>query len=153
MKPEHLALVLVFISLSVVLLWRFFHWIEETPATPDPWAKDFDDAVNQPDAVPICPRCLSPQEQDGRFCEACGSSIGFYNNLNPYLYIFSLGEVLRLGTGGSIQKNPVTVLGYLLLSVAEFTVFAPVYWYLFYRNLKRLQHDSVTSHTVPSVPA
>ena len=131
MKPEYL--VLVFTVLIALLMWRLFLWMKEGPVTPDPWAKDDDDALKQPDAVPLCPRCLSPQEEDCQFCAACGSATGLYNNLNPYLYVFSMGEVLRLGTSGSIQTNFVTVLGYLLLSAAQYTVFFPVYWFFFFR--------------------
>jgi hypothetical protein len=150
MKREYL--VLVFMVLIALLMRRFFLWVKEGPVTPDPWAKEDDDAVKQTDAVPLCPRCLSPQEEDCRFCAACGSATGLYNNWSPYLYIFSMGEVLRLGTGGSIQTNLVTVLGYLLLSVAQYTVFAPVYWFLFFRNLGRIQREAMTSQAQQSVP-
>ncbi len=134
MKREHLALLVM--VLTALLLYRIFLAIKWAPTTPDLWSTDEDEAVQQPEAVPLCPHCLSLQEEEREFCAACGSATGLYNNLNPYLYIFSLGEVLRLGTYGRIKKNPVTVAGYLLLSVAEYNVFAPLYWYFFFRNLR-----------------
>ncbi len=73
---------------------------------------------------------------------------GAYNNLNPYLYIFSLGEALRQGVYGAVRLNLLTVVDYVLLSAAEYVVFAPLYWYRLARNYSRLKHAAAAGTEV-----
>lgn len=144
MKPEHVALLIA--GLVTLLMWRFYLWLKEGAVAPDPWPKEVEDQLNQSNAFPLCPRCLTPQVEDGRFCAECGCPTGLFNNLNPYLYIFSVGDALRLGTSGSIPKNSFLIFGYLLFSAVEYTIFAPVYWYCLFRNLKRRQPEELPTH-------
>jgi hypothetical protein len=139
MRPEYFVPLIM--ALTAVLIECFILWVKATPGTPDPWDQKDEDAVHQPDAVPLCPHCLSPHDEDCRFCPECGSATGLYNNLNPYLYIFSLGELMRLGVSGQIRRNVTTVVGYLLLSLSEYLIFAPLYWFLLFRNLIRLRRE------------
>ncbi|HEU5072347.1 MAG TPA: zinc ribbon domain-containing protein [Verrucomicrobiae bacterium] len=123
-----------------LLLWlgvqAFKAWLTR-PAAPDPWGPDVAKAMEQPDATPICPHCQSPHAAQSWFCPECGRVVGDYNNLNPYLYLFSLGEVLREGTTGHVRKSWLTVAGFLLLSLIEYLVLAPIYWFFFFRNLSQ----------------
>jgi hypothetical protein len=57
----------------------------------------------------------------------------------PYLHIFSQGEVLRNGVTERIQINALTVGGYLLISLSGYVVFAPLYWFFLFRNLRQNQ--------------
>jgi len=131
-------------------IWRLFAGWFRKPAQPDPWGADVAEALDSPDAMPICPHCQTPHALNRWFCPECGRAVGDYNNVNPYLYLFSLGEVLREGTSGRIRKSWLTVAGYLILSLAEYAIFAPVYWFFLFRNLLR-QDTRTTAEPVPPV--
>jgi len=111
-------------------------WLAQPPS-PDPWGPDVAAAMEQPDALAVCPHCQCPHEATRWFCSECGHGVGDYNNLNPYLYLFSLGEVLREGTSGRVRKSWLTVTGFIFLSLIEYLVFAPISWFLLFRNLSR----------------
>jgi hypothetical protein len=123
----------------LVGLWRLIVWIRHAPHTPDPWGFEVEESLQQADATPICHRCLTPHQTDARFCEHCGSAVGTYNNWLPYIYIFSQGEVLRNGVTDKLRARPLTVIGYLIYSLGNYFILAPVYWFFFFKNLKRLK--------------
>ena len=114
-------------GLVLVGLWRLFVWIRDAPSTPNPWSVEIEESLQQADATPICHRCLTPHQTDARFCEHCGSAVGTYNNLMPFIYIFSQGEVLRNGVTDKLRANPLTIVGYLLYSLCSYVIFAPIY--------------------------
>lgn len=124
------------VVLGIVTVRLLKAWFAK-PATPDPWGPEIAAALEQPDATPVCPHCQCPHEATRWFCAECGRSVGDYNNLNPYLYLFALGEVLREGTSGRVRKSWLTVTGYLVLSLIEYAVLAPIYWFFLFRNLSR----------------
>jgi len=41
-----------------------------------------------------------------------------------------------------LPKNALIVAGYLLFSLNQYLVFAPIYWILLYRNLKRQKEST-----------
>ena len=138
--------------IAAYLLWRrFTRWFWK-PTTPDPWGAEVAEALDSPDATPICPHCQTPHGLDRWFCSECGRAVGDYNNVNPYLYLFSLGEVLREGTSGRVRKTWLTVAGYLTLSLAEYAVFAPVYWFFLFRNLMRQDPPAAAKPVPPAIP-
>src|SRR5215813_5978362 len=94
---EQALTALVLLAISGLAVWRLIVWLRETKCTPDPWGEDVQHAVEQEDALPLCPHCLSPQNHNGWFCPECGSTVGPYANYMPYIYVFSQGEVLRAG--------------------------------------------------------
>jgi len=57
----------------------------------------------------------------------------------PYVYIFSQGEVLRNGVTDRLRASPLTIIGYLIYSLGNYFIFAPIYWYFFFNNLRRLK--------------
>jgi hypothetical protein len=124
-------------GLALVCVWRFFVWIAKAPLTPNPWSEEIEKQLHEPDAVEICHRCLTPQPPTAWFCENCGNAVGRYNNWMPYIYVFSQGEVLRNGVMHKFRVRPLIVVGYLLYSLACYLVFAPIYWYRLFRNLRR----------------
>jgi hypothetical protein len=75
------------------------------------------------------------QSDCAHFCPKCGAAVGDYNNLLPFEQIFSEGEVLRYGTNLNASRRPLVVVGYVLLSFAAYSIFAPVYLYFFFRKL------------------
>ncbi len=164
---------LAVVALVVVLIIR---WIRRAVPRPDPWGEEIERAVQEEDAVPLCPHCLAPQESDTWFCPACGSSIGPYNNVNPYLYAFSLGDLFRNGTTGWAAARPLVILGFLLLSFWACLAYAlpslqaiisdPVlviywgpgllvlaYWGLFWRLFFHHQRDEPPERGQPAPPA
>lgn len=132
-------------------LWRLLLWFRK-PVPPDPWGPDLAAALELPDATPICPHCQTPHALNRWFCSECGRAVGDFNNVNPYLYLFSLGEVLREGTSGRVRKSWLTVAGYVILSLAEYVIFAPIYWFFLFRNLSRNDHPSPAASLPPVTP-
>ena len=127
----------------LVGLWRLFIWIRDAPSTPNPWSVEIEESMQQADATPICHRCLTSHQTDAQFCEHCGSAVGTYNNWMPYVYIFSQGEVLRNGVTDKLRASPLTIIGYLIYSLANYFIFAPIYWFFFFKNLKRLKQEKL----------
>jgi hypothetical protein len=135
--------------LALGFLWRFFDWVVQTPTSPDPWDKEIEKALHEPEAVEVCHRCFDPVTGGSWFCEHCGCAVGPYNNLMPYINVFSEGEVLRNGVNDKPRKNTLIVVGYLLVSLNLYLVFAPVYWILLFRNLNRQKISVEQTETHP----
>ncbi len=100
-----------------------------TARRPDPWPAELDAAVQSPLAVPLCLNCLCPQERHSWFCPICGYPTGDFVALMPYLNNFVVGEVLRRGVMGSPEKRKNVMFFLIVFSVANYVVFAPIYWY------------------------
>lgn len=130
---------LIPIGVLIGVLWWVIGRVRSAEPAPDPWSQEIEASVHQPDAVPVCHRCLTPQERRLAhwFCPVCGAAVGPYNNFLPYVYIFSQGEVLRQGTSGMVRSSFIIVVCYFLYSMSQYAIFAPVYWYYFIINLKR----------------
>jgi len=124
-------------GLLLVFLWRLFIWLRNLPVPPDPWDAETEKRLHEPDAVEICHRCFTPHTSQGWFCKHCGAAVGPYNNLMPYVMIFSEGEVLRAGASGKLKRSPLIVIGYLLIALSFNVFFVPIYLGLLLRNLKR----------------
>ena len=137
-------------GLIIAGLWRLAVWVRNAPVRPDPWSAEIESSLQQPEATPICHRCLTPHSNEAWFCEHCGSAVGSYNNLMPYVYVFSQGEVFRNGTTDKLRRSPLIIAGYLLISLHAYLVFAPVYWFFLFKNLKRSQLDQVVIPTETS---
>ncbi len=58
----------VFFVVALLILCRLWVWFQETKLAPEPWGTELEHAVHGPEAVPVCPHCLAPQEHDGWFC-------------------------------------------------------------------------------------
>jgi hypothetical protein len=141
-------------------LWRFVVWIRDAPTTPDPWDAEVEQKLSEPDAVEVCPHCLTEQSPTAWFCKGCGRAVGPYNNMMPYIQIFSEGEVLRNGTCDRLRNSPLIPIGYFLLSLnfltvaivrpfgswlLSFLIFLAVlsYWAALLKNLKRSKTGEV----------
>lgn len=126
---------------------QFLKWLRQLPVPPDPWDAEVAESLESPDVSPVCHKCSQPQPQGQTFCEHCGCAVGDYNNCMPYVYLFSEGEVLRTGSGGKFRVNAVTIAGFLLYSLTCYLIFAPVYWYLLYKNIRRIERDEMSDTT------
>ena len=123
--------------LFLVGLWQLIVWVREAPIKPDPWDAEVEQKLSEPEAVEICPHCLTEQPPTAWFCSHCGKAVGPYNNLMPFLNVFSEGEVLRNGTSGRFRNRPLVLIGYFLITLGINPFFAPVYWFFLLTNLKR----------------
>lgn len=120
---------LIFLAAIFVAIYRLSRWIMECPATSNPWGNEIEESLNRWEALPLCDKCLTPQEHDGWFCPECGSTFGAYCNYLPYVVIFSQGQILRSGTMQPLRKNgPLIMLGYILFAFGTMAALAPVYW-------------------------
>ena len=138
-NPNQIVAGLGVAGLILAALWRLAASIWNTPVTPDPWSAEIEASLQGADALPICHRCLAPHSNEAWFCEHCGTAVGSYNNLMPYVYIFSQGEILRNGVTDKFRASPLIITGYLLYSMCCYFIFAPVYWFFLFKNLKRLK--------------
>jgi hypothetical protein len=129
-------------GLAIIFLWRFMVWAREIPTTPDPWGEEIEKKLHEPEAVEICHLCLTPQHSHTWFCEHCGSAVGPYNNWMPYVCIFSQGEVLRNGVTNRLRASPLIIIGYLVYSLFNYFVFAPIYWFFLFKNLQQHKDKS-----------
>ena len=67
---------------------------------------------------------MTPQEPEAWFCKHCGAAVGPYNNLMPFLNVFSEGEVLRNGITHRFRNRPFIAFGYFLITLGFFLGFA-----------------------------
>jgi hypothetical protein len=115
-------------GLLLVGLWRLIAWIRDAPVMPDPWDAEVERKIHEPETAEICPHCSTPQPPCAWFCQHCGRAVGPYNNLMPFVHVFSEGEVFRNGTSGQFRNRPLILIGYFLISLGSFAFFAPIFW-------------------------
>jgi hypothetical protein len=121
---------------------------------PDPWTGEEDEAAQSDDALPLCPRCLKPQEGTDWFCPKCGASVGPYNNLMPFVNTFSIGEVARAGVSDEVRRSSrFTRVGYVLFAVAAYTVMFPVYLFRLVFRWRRTEEGVVETETPEPPPS
>jgi len=125
---EREIVALVILGLIGVAVYRLWRWLATAGRAIEPWDRDVDDALESPDAVPLCEHCLTPQEHAGWFCPSCGATVGPYCNYLPYVYPFSVGESLRAGVTGRLRCTWLIKIGYVLIALAFIPVLlVPVY--------------------------
>lgn len=116
--------------------------------TPNPWSDELDAAVRMPDAVPVCHHCTTPCDLPAWFCPSCGAAIGPYNNILPFVRIFSLGEALRSGVGPEAHFTPFRAAAYVCLGLVQYQLFAPLYFFRLFSNHRRLSKEQ---HEEPNI--
>ena len=124
-------------SLGEILASEIRAWWR-SPDTPDPWTAELDAAVHAPDAIPVCLHCTTPCDLPVWFCPVCGAAVGPYNNVMPYLYIFSIGEALRSGVGPEAHFTPFRTVAYAAIALAAYGLIAPLYFIRLYLNYNNL---------------
>jgi hypothetical protein len=123
-------------------------WLRR-PLPPDPWDEQVSADLAEGNGAPICHRCLAAHDAMADFCPDCGASVGKYTNWLPYPYVFALGHTLRIGTSGTFRRSPLTIAGFIILSIAEYAVFAPFYWLRFFLNLPNGRSSSSPENEIP----
>jgi hypothetical protein len=136
-SPEQIIGFLAILGLIFGAVFACYRWLLAGPRTPDPWGADVEQAVEDGEAVPLCPHCLTPQEHNGWFCPECGSSVGPYVNYLPSVCIFSIGEAVRGGVELRSRWTPLLMLGYVLIAIAFFKGLAPFYCLFLFMNRAR----------------
>jgi len=139
--PNQMVAGLGVVFLLLAGLWRIIDWIREAPPKPDPWDAEVERELEEPEAVEVCHHCLTQQPPNAWFCEHCGSAVGPYNNMMPYLNVFSEGEVFRNGAADRLRSKPLIIAGYLLFSLSAYVFFAPIFWFFLFKNLKRYREE------------
>ena len=122
----------------VATIWSGIRWLKKIPLSPDPWDAEIAAEIDSPNCTPLCNHCLEPHEPSRNFCPNCGAAVGQYINVMPYLYVFSIGHVLRIGTTERFKRSPVVVLGFLLMSLGYYSLFAPIYWIKFFLHAVKM---------------
>ena len=115
--------------------------VREAPIKPDPWDAEVEQQLSEPETAEICPRCLTQQPPTAWFCKHCGKAVGPYNNMMPFLNVFSEGEVFRNGTTGRFRNRPLILIGYILMTFGINPFLAPIYWFFLLFNLKHPQNE------------
>jgi len=138
-RAELLTVLAGIVGLLVIAGWYLLKKAILTPPQPDPWDETIAAEIEKPEATPLCHHCLHPHSGATDFCSDCGTPVGQYTNWLPFPQLFSIGHVLRTGTSGEFKRTPVTILGFMLFSLAEYTLFAPIYWVIFLRKLSNQQ--------------
>ena len=131
-------------GLAVVAFWRLIAWIRDAPARPDPWDTEVEQKLTE--AVEVCPHCLTEQPPTAWFCKGCGRAVGPYNNLMPYLQVFSEGEVFRNGASGQFRNRPMIMAGYFLILVGMYPLFAPLYLFSLLANRRKTRAKQDTGY-------
>ena len=161
--PVRVLTILIIVGLIV---WQIIlRWRKITPQ-PDPWDSEIENSVQQSDAVEVCHRCFTLQPDNAWFCEHCGSAVGPYNNLMPYVKVFSEGEVYRNSMSDKHRSNALVAIGYALIFIPTYvglmvvmsfgikimaTVYCGFFWFLLFKNFKR-QHAEKISNEPPDAP-
>jgi hypothetical protein len=131
--------------------WAVVQWVRRGPTRPDPWDESIASEIERAESAPLCHRCLTAHDASADFCPVCGATVGQYTNWLPYPYLFSVGHTLRIGTSGEFKRSSLTVFGFLLFSLAEYTLFAPVYWILMFCSLgKPREHTAPQGQSPPA---
>ena len=137
LDPNSLVGGLAVVGLMLAGFWQLIVWVRDSPVKPDPWDAGVEQQLEV--AEETCPHCSTPQSSTAWFCHHCGRAVGPYNNLMPYICVFSQGEVFRNGATDRLRANPFTIAGYLIYSLCNYFIAAPIYWFFFFKNLKRLK--------------
>jgi hypothetical protein len=142
MGPELLVGITATAALLLFGCWRLFRWFFGGTPGPNPWDEATEERIQQPDAVPLCRRCLEPYEDAARYCSHCGLPVDSLVPLSPFHQLFAVGDVLLTGTQRRFSVNWITITGFVLLSMIQYMVFAPVYWFCLLRNVRRLRAEA-----------
>jgi hypothetical protein len=111
----------VLMGMAMLAAYQFYRWLVTGPRTPDPWGQEVQNATESPDAVPLCTRCLAPQQHTGWFCPNCGAVVAEGGNCLPFVYLFSIGEGMREAAN---RRGLLTTTGAMLIGLVTLS---PIY--------------------------
>ena len=148
--PEMIVATLGAAALGCYFIWLFTQWVCRSPARPDPWDDQVAAELERDEAMALCHRCLTPHSRTVYFCPDCGAPVGECTNLMPFIQEFSIGHTLRIGSSGEYRNTPLIVAGFVLLSLVEYSVFAPFYLWRLFQNLPEPRRPKQDNPVEPS---
>ena len=97
-------------------------------------------------ATPLyfCGNCGSLFDDRRYFCESCGSSVGYYNNTMPFLWIFSLGDLLMYCVSPGFRGGRMNIAGVYLMTLGQY---GPMAFFYLYRMHKQIKQNRQTQNT------
>jgi hypothetical protein len=117
------ALIWLFVAMCLVQVGRGLSYLwRKVTFGPDPWDAGITEQLEDPRSVPVCHHCFTPQEHGRWFCSECGRAVGPYNNVMPFISVFSYGEVARNAVYNHVLPSPLTIFGYLCFGLSEYLV-------------------------------
>ncbi|MDB6056256.1 MAG: hypothetical protein JWO95_100 [Verrucomicrobiales bacterium] len=144
MSQSDLKIVAVAVVIFLgVCIYRLVQRFRRLIPTADPWSDDVQASVCDENAVPVCHRCFTGQEPNTLFCPKCGTAVGDYNNILPWVQVFSEGEVLRNSLFDRVRVNVLTIVGFFVFTVALGCLtgiglmLMPFLWVMFVKNIVR----------------
>ena len=143
--PDMIVAQIAIGGLVLAGLWRLVVWVRDAPTTPDPWDAEFEQKLQEPETQEVCHHCSTPQPPGAWFCSHCGRAVGPYNNLMPYVQIFSEGEVFRNGVTCRFRNRRLIATGFFLMTLAINPLFAPIYLFVLLSHLKRSRGGPVSA--------
>ena len=126
---------------------RFVVWWKIRP--PNPWPEELDAELRGDSSKVLCRNCMAPQQEGAWFCPRCGTSVGPYNNTMPFVNVFSTGEMLRAGTSSHLKRSKLVAVGYLLIGLSQYILFAPFFLYRFFKNWNRPRTENQGEESDP----
>jgi hypothetical protein len=116
---------------------------------PDPWPAEVEAEVRSREARPLCLNCLFPQERQRSFCPHCGVTTHEFAVVMPYMQIFPVGDMLRSGVSGPPEPRWGVQVFLVLVSLTQYSIFAPVYWYWMFRRAAGRPICAASRHEIP----
>lgn len=145
-SPEwQLGIAAAIVVLGLLVVRGFKAWFAR-PVPPDPWGAEISEAIEQPEARPVCSHCQCPHEPTRWFCPECGRTVGQFTSIMPPVCYLELGDSFREGSYGRFQVSVLTVAGFLIFGLAAFVLVTPlfflypIYLWLIFRNIGHQQN-------------
>jgi hypothetical protein len=130
------------IAVAVLAIYRVYLWYKTGPVGPDPWGDEVEASLRSGEAIPLCTHCLEPQNHNGWFCPNCGAAEGPGSPLLVPVQMYYLGHAFRSATGAFAKRNPLILLGYALVAIAELSLLGVIYLLFFFARLGRPSQES-----------
>jgi hypothetical protein len=140
--PDMLIAELALGGMVAVFCWQLIGWVRDAPVKPDPWDAVTDEKLADPETQQVCHHCSTPQKSTAWFCPHCGSAVGQYNNMMPYVQIFSEGEVFRNGLNQPHRNRLLVTAGFTLMATAAMVktpYLIPLFGLLIFKKLRRAE--------------
>lgn len=86
--------------------------------------------------IALCLNCLAPECGHQWICAECGWPSSFYGSQMPFIDVYCMGALFRSGVDGSVELTKFRIIGLIVYSIANYHIFAPLYWYWVFQARK-----------------
>jgi len=139
-------------AVAVLAIYRAYLWYKTGPVAPDPWGSEIEATLHDGEATPLCTHCLEPQDHNGWFCPNCGAAAGPESPLLVPVQMYYLGHAFRAATGAFARRNPLVIVGYILVALVELSILGVVYLVFFFVGVGKAPRARLESG-LPEPPA